>query len=128
MTRTADDSASALGGLLYSEWIQNQQHSSVRELINRAVLAGMSVVTNGPKPTVGGLTAKQRELLLFIIAYTDEHGHTPSYDEMKVALGLASKSGIHRLVHALEERGAVSVRANRARAIEVLAVPVQVSP
>ncbi len=100
---------------------------SVRDLLVAAVQLGMELAGGGSKPTIGGLTKHQRDLLLFIIAYTTEHGHAPSYDEMRAALGLASKSGVHRLVHALEERGAISVRQHRARAIEVLAVPVQVS-
>ena len=51
------------------------------------------------------LTAKQRELLLFIDARLKESGISPSFDEMREALDLKSKSGVHRLISALEERG-----------------------
>ena len=69
------------------------------------------------------LTAKQLELLRFIAHRVDEDGVSPSFDEMKDALGLASKSGIHRLITALEERGYIRRLANRARALEVLRMP-----
>lgn len=66
------------------------------------------------------LTAKQRELLNFLQRYQDEFDHAPSFEEMKDAIGLKSKSGIHRLVSALEERGHIRRLANRARAIEII--------
>lgn len=66
------------------------------------------------------LTAKQRELLNFLTSYQAEFDHAPSFDEMKDAIGLKSKSGIHRLVSALEERGHIRRLANRARAIEII--------
>ena len=66
------------------------------------------------------LTAKQRELLNFLKNYQAEFDHAPSFDEMKDAIGLKSKSGIHRLVSALEERGHIRRLANRARAIEII--------
>ncbi len=68
------------------------------------------------------LTAKQRDLLNFLREYQQEHDHAPSFDEMKDAVGLKSKSGIHRLVSALEERGHIRRLANRARAIEIIDV------
>ncbi|MAP94420.1 MAG: repressor LexA [Ponticaulis sp.] len=69
------------------------------------------------------LTAKQRELLLFVHKRIEETGVSPSFDEMKEALDLASKSGIHRLITALEERGFLRRLPNRARALEVLKLP-----
>jgi repressor LexA len=69
------------------------------------------------------LTKKQSELLRFIHQRLQESGVPPSFDEMKDALNLRSKSGIHRLVLALEERGFIRRLANRARAIEVLRLP-----
>ena len=69
------------------------------------------------------LTKKQRELLLFIHERLKNDGIPPSYEEMKLALGLHSKSGIHRLVNALEERGFLKRLPNRARAIEILRLP-----
>ena len=74
------------------------------------------------------LTAKQKELLLFIHASIKENGVSPSFDEMKDALNLASKSGIHRLITALEERGFIRRLAHRARALEVLKLPDSVTP
>ena len=69
------------------------------------------------------LTKKQSELLRFIHERLQEEGVPPSFDEMKDALDLRSKSGIHRLIMALEERGFIKRLANRARAIEVLRLP-----
>ena len=66
------------------------------------------------------LTRKQNELLTYINNHVEEHEVPPSFDEMRNALGLASKSGVHRLVSGLEERGYIRRLANRARAIEVL--------
>ncbi len=69
------------------------------------------------------LTKKQYELLVFINHRLNEAGVSPSFDEMKDALGLRSKSGIHRLITGLEERGFVRRLPHRARALEVLRVP-----
>ena len=66
------------------------------------------------------LTRKQHELLVFINDRLGDDGVPPSFDEMKDALGLRSKSGIHRLVSALEERGFIRRLPHRARALEVL--------
>ena len=69
------------------------------------------------------LTAKQRELLLFIDERLKESGISPSFDEMREALDLKSKSGVHRLISALEERGFIRRLPNRARALEVTKLP-----
>jgi repressor LexA len=69
------------------------------------------------------LTAKQRELLIFIQNRLEETGVSPSFEEMKEALDLKSKSGVHRLISALEERGFIRRLPNRARALEVLKQP-----
>ncbi len=74
------------------------------------------------------LTSKQKELLLFIHQRLKETGVSPSFDEMKEALDLASKSGIHRLITALEERGFLRRLPHRARALEVLKLPEAVTP
>jgi len=71
------------------------------------------------------LTKKQHELLMFIHERIKETGVSPSFDEMKEALDLASKSGIHRLITALEERGFIRRLAHRARALEVTKLPEQ---
>ena len=69
------------------------------------------------------LTRKQRDLLEFIHARVQRDGVPPSFDEMKEALDLRSKSGIHRLITALEERGFIRRLAHRARALEILKMP-----
>jgi len=69
------------------------------------------------------LTPKQQELLSFIQIRLEEGGVSPSFEEMKEALDLRSKSGIHRLINALEERGFIRRLPNRARALEVLKLP-----
>lgn len=74
------------------------------------------------------LTRKQHELLIFIHQHLQETGFSPSFDEMKVGLALKSKSGIHRLISALEERGFLRRRAHRARALEVVRLPGAASP
>src|SRR5207253_917206 len=73
------------------------------------------------------LTRKQFELLRFIHERLKESGVPPSFDEMKDALDLRSKSGIHRLITALEERGFIRRLPNRARAIEVIKLPESVA-
>jgi repressor LexA len=74
------------------------------------------------------LTKKQNELLRFIHERLKEAGVPPSFDEMKDALDLRSKSGIHRLILALEERGFIRRLPNRARALEVLRMPDSAAP
>ncbi len=74
------------------------------------------------------LTRKQHELLMFIHERIKESGVSPSFDEMKEALDLASKSGIHRLITALEERGFLRRLAHRARALEVVRLPEDATP
>ena len=69
------------------------------------------------------LTNKQRDLLILVNDRLRKDGVPPSFDEMKDALDLKSKSGIHRLITALEERGFIKRLANRARAIEILKLP-----
>ena len=74
------------------------------------------------------LTRKQYELLMFIHERLKEAGVPPSFDEMKAALDLRSKSGIHRLITALEERGFIRRLPHRARALEVVKLPESVAP
>ncbi len=69
------------------------------------------------------LTRKQHELLMFIHERVKESGVPPSFDEMKDALDLKSKSGIHRIITALEERGFIRRLKNRARALEIVKLP-----
>ncbi len=74
------------------------------------------------------LTRKQHELLIFIDRHLRTTGFSPSFEEMKDALKLKSKSGIHRLITALEERGFLHRRAHRARALEVIRLPDSLAP
>lgn len=74
------------------------------------------------------LTAKQRTLLMFIHQRLEETGVSPSFEEMKTALDLKSKSGIHRLITALEERGFLKRLPHKARALEVLRLPEAATP
>lgn len=74
------------------------------------------------------LTKKQHELLRFIHERLKESGVPPSFEEMKDALDLRSKSGIHRLITALEERGFIRRLPNRARALEVIRLPETIAP
>ena len=69
------------------------------------------------------LTKKQHELLMYINQRLSASGVAPSFDEMKDALNLRSKSGIHRLISGLEERGFIRRLAHRARALEVIKLP-----
>ena len=69
------------------------------------------------------LTRKQHELLTYIHQHLSENGVSPSFEEMKEALDLKSKSGVHRLISALEERGFIRRLPNRARALEVMRMP-----
>lgn len=66
------------------------------------------------------MTEKQRELYLFIKSYMKEKKISPSFEECRIALGLKSKSGIHRLIRALEERSVIITIPHRARSIELL--------
>jgi repressor LexA len=74
------------------------------------------------------LTKKQRDLLIFINDYIQKTGLSPSFEEMKIGLDLKSKSGIHRLINALVERGFLERMPNKARALEVKKLPENVVP
>lgn len=73
------------------------------------------------------LTPKQHSLLMYIDNFIKETGHCPSFEEMKEAVGLKSKSGIHALLNSLEERGFVRKLAHKARALEVIKLPEQMN-
>lgn len=88
----------------------------VRAAVEEAFEQGLRFrLRNIPHPM--GMTAKQRALFEFITDYSEAHGICPSFEEMKDHLGLRSKSGVHRMVVALEERGLIIRMPNRARAI-----------
>ena len=83
---------------------------------------------NATKGVIFMLTAKQHELIRFIQQRLEETGISPSFEEMKEALDLKSKSGVHRLISALEERGFLRRLPNRARALEVIRQPENSAP
>jgi repressor LexA len=83
---------------------------------------------NATKGDLSMLTAKQHELIRFIQQRLEETGISPSFEEMKEALDLKSKSGVHRLISALEERGFLRRLPNRARALEVIRQPGDTTP
>lgn len=84
---------------------------------------GMNLAELKKRRISGMLTRKQYEILIFINDRLSATGISPSFDEMKDALGLSSKSGIHRLITGLEERGFIRRLPHRARALEVLKLP-----
>src|SRR3984957_6980819 len=96
-------------------------------LCSRLICGQTLVFTGFPAGSPVGrtwmLTRKQYELLMFIHERIRETGVPPSFDEMKDALDLKSKSGIHRLITALEERGFLRRMEKRARALEVIKLP-----
>ncbi len=69
-----------------------------------------------PTPKLGGLTRQQRRAMDFIFAYVKQHNFAPSYQEIMEAIDLKSKSGVHRIVYALAERGAVEIVMGKRRA------------
>ena len=69
---------------------------------------------------IGGLTKRQYEALCFIEQYCKETGMSPTYDEIRIALQLKSKSGVHRIISALSERELIHKRSDRARSISVI--------
>lgn len=68
----------------------------------------------------GGMTARQRDLFMFVKTYIRQYGFAPSFEEMKSALGLASKAGIHRMIAGLEGRGFLTHAPRRARSIRLV--------
>src|SRR5580692_6141296 len=109
----------------YRSWTcgtKKEHIRTVRELFTSCPDAPATRAAHGPTEK-SMLTRKQSELLRFIHERLQDEGVPPSFDEMKEALDLRSKSGIHRLIMALEERGFIRRLANRARAIEVLRLP-----
>jgi hypothetical protein len=95
-----------------------------RERENKGAECLRGSVKNGNPPgRTGGMTARQRDLLMFVKTYIKRQGFAPSFEEMKSALGLASKAGIHRMIAGLEERGFLTHAPRRARSIRLVAAP-----
>lgn len=91
---------------------------TARPELARAVVRQFAVAPDQPvRPNIFGLTSAQKILLDFIRVYRAAHGVTPSFEEMRQGIGLASKSGVHRLVASLEVRGHVLRVPRRARSI-----------
>lgn len=93
--------------------------SAADQLVEATARAIMTDRTTRRPARFGGLTAHQKRALDYIRSYAAEHGISPSYDEIKAFLGLASKSGVSRVVHELEQRGAIELLPNRPRSISV---------
>lgn len=88
-----------------------------REVARQIGFTHINKRTSEPVLSGLGLTARQRQLLEFIRSYHGQYGIPPSYDEMKEAMDIASKSGIHRIISALEERGHIVRIPYRARCV-----------
>lgn len=97
-----------------------RDHLTVDIAIARAIVADRQL-RSGPR--MGGLTAHQKRVLEYLVAFIAERGIAPSYDQIQAHLGLKSKSSVHRVIHELEERGAIHRLPNRARAITIIANP-----
>ena len=121
-TNDTPEAVNRIADQVYANWISTKGQS-IEEAIANAVRAGILYRQHINPVMKTGLTRKQMILLGYIEAYCVNHGFPPSYDEMRDAMGLHSKSGIHRMILALEERGAIQRLPNRARAIEVLVSP-----
>lgn len=113
---TTPEAISATAQKVYLDWLNTPQ-AGFDKALERAVEAGVRL---SAQRRAIGLTAKQHDLLTYIQSYVQAKGIPPSYDEMKLAVGLKSRSGIHRLIIGLEERGAIVRMAGHARAIEVV--------
>lgn len=116
---TASDDAAAMARTIRRLQARNIVLEAEVERLKAALAA-----KEPKRPTRAGLTPKQRALLDFIARYQRERrGVSPSFDEMARALGLASKSGVHRLVEGLVARGALERLPNQARALRVVVTP-----
>lgn len=88
-------------------------------LENKGLERSRGSVKDGNAPG-GGMTARQRDLFMFVKTYIVQYGFAPSFEEMKSALGLASKAGIHRMIAGLEGRGFLTHAPRRARSIRLV--------
>lgn len=118
-TMTASDDTAAMAQTIRQLQARNIVLEAEVERLKAALAA-----KEPKRPTRAGLTPKQRLLLDFIVRYHRERrGVSPSFDEMARALGLASKSGVHRLVEGLVARGALVRMPNQARSLQVVSTP-----
>lgn len=105
----------------YNFWLEPSDDGRSRDLkhvIAQAIIADRRTRSSFQGSKVG-ITKRQLDALSFITDFHAEHGFMPSYEEIKERLGLASKSGVHRIVHGLVERGALEMLPNRARALRL---------
>ena len=109
---------------LAREIAHNSPYLDTESMIVRAILRDRERRAPGPTSyRVGGLTAHQKRVFDYLQAYIAEHGYSPSYDDIKTRFDLASKSGVHRVMHELEERGFIRMLPNRSRSITIIATP-----
>lgn len=104
--------------------LRNWRHGRAGDLhaaFRAAVEAGIKIGKQTSLPATSALTARQRDLTLFIEDYVARHGIAPSYDEMAAGIGLSSKNGIARLVLGLEKRGVLERVKGRSRGINLVA-------
>lgn len=113
----------------YNYWLEPSDDGRSRDLkhvIAQAIMADRRTRVSFQGAKVG-MTRRQKQAMDFVTSYHAENGFMPSYEEIKVHLGLASKSGVHRIIHALVERGALEMLPNRKRAMSI-PVSMQVLP
>lgn len=104
-------------------WVRlGRSREDDEQTISEAIMADRA--GRGPIRVVG-LTAHQKRVLEYLAWFIAKNGIAPTYDQIAAHLGLASKSGVHRVIHELEERGAIQRLPNRARSITIIANPPQ---
>lgn len=104
----------------HAEFADSQCRDNLGVIIARAIMGDR--LTNQPK-RIGGLTAHQRRVMDYLTWFIGKNGISPSFDDIRAHLGLASKSSVHRVITELEERGAIQRLPNRSRAITIIANP-----
>lgn len=111
----------------YNYWLEPSEDGRSRDLkdvIAKAIMADRRTRVSF-QASVIGMTRQQKRTMDFVTSFHAENGFMPSYEEIKDHLGLASKSGVHRIIHALAERGAIEMLPNRKRALRLPAsVPI----
>lgn len=111
----------------YNYWLEpsgDGRNRDLKHVIAQAIMADRRTRVSF-QASVIGMTRRQKQTLDFVTRFQAENGFMPSYEEIKVHLDLASKSGVHRIIHALVERGAIETLPNRKRALRLPAsVPI----
>ena len=121
MTQLSDfpPDVQAIAQAAFDRWLMNSG-STTQVAFAEVIMADRQ---QRQPPRLGGLTANQKRVLEYLADYIAVHGIAPSYDEIRDHLGIVSKSSVHRVIHELEERGAIQRLPNRARAITIISTP-----